>query len=261
MSSQPVVETAQELKQALAPLLPDHDIGNGVILMPPLELVRQMGPFAQNALELSDQAERAVIDTDAAYQIGTEFMSTCTQQFNVIEELRKKAKQPVDDLAKYIQGQTVPSQNLLNLAKGKIERLMLAYRRKVEAERQAAAEIIRKQQEAETLKLAEQEEAKGNTGVASAILDAATAPVPVRAAAPIGGMRTNSMGRSTNLASTWVGTAAEPMKMLQAIIDGKLSIACIEWKAGELNKAAKTIGVEGVHNGLKVEKSESLRQR
>lgn len=241
----------------LAPI----EVGAGIQLMHPLELVRLMSPFVQNATSMGAQAARAVINSDKAYQVGTEFLSTCTQQWQAIEDLRKRAKVPVDDLGKYIQSQCVPSQQLLVTARGLVEQSMLKYRRVV-AEREAAiAEETSKRQEADALKLAEQEEKRGNTGVAAAILDAATAPVPVRAPAPIGGAKTNSMGRSTNEAVRWIGTAEAPMTVLKAIIDGVYPISMIEFKEGELNKAAKTVAAVGTFHGLKVAKSESLRQR
>lgn len=241
--------------------LANIEVGSGIALMHPLELARQMAPFVQNATDLDAQADRAVIDTDEAYVKGTEFMSTVTQQWNAIENLRKEAKRPVDDFAKYVQGQCTPAQSLLMLAKSKIETLMLNYRKKVAAAEAARAEAVRKKQEEEALALAQQEEDKGNTAVAAAIVDAATTMPVQRAAAPIGGAKTNSMGRSTNVATQWVGSVAAPMTVLKAIIDGVYPISMIEFKVGELNKAAKTAGVEGTFHGLKVEKSESLRQR
>jgi hypothetical protein len=236
------------------------EVGHGITLMHPLELIRQVTPFVENANELSAQAERAVINSDDAYNKGTEFLSSCTQQWNQIESIRTTAKKPVDDFARFIQNQCTPAQGLLTTAKRKLGDLMLAYRRKVEADRAAAAEIVRKAQEAEALKLAEQEQDKGNTGVAAAILDAATTMPAPRPAAPIGGARTNSFGRSTNVASRWVGSPAEPMTILAAIIKGNIPVSCIEWNQAELNKVAKAVGVVGVFNGVKVEKSDSLRQ-
>lgn len=259
---QPKAQAAHSVVLRGVPETTTHvDVGHGITVLHPMELIRQVTPFVENANELSEQAKRAVIASDDAYNKGSEFLSTCTQQHAAIEQIRTTAKKPVDDFARFIQSQCVPAQGLLSGAKNTVSLLMLAYRKKVEADRAAAAEIIRKSQEDEALKLSEQEEAKGNTGVAAAILDAATTMPAPRVAAPIGGARTNSFGRSTGVSSRWVGSPAEPMAVLAAIIKGTIPVSVIDWNQAELNKVAKAVGVAGTFNGLKVEKSETLQQR
>lgn len=237
------------------------DLGQGVVLLRPVELMRQTQPLMENATQLHSQSERAVIDSDANYVKGTEFLTTCTNQWNLLEELRKLAKAPVDDLAKFIQSQCRPSQDLLTEAKAAVSTKMLHYRKEVENARALEAARVRKQQEEEALKIAQDEENKGNASLASAIVDAVVTPATTVRTAPIGGARTNSFGRSTNVVSRWVGTVVEPMMVLQGIISGKIPISCIDWSAIELNKVAKAIGVEGTYLGIKVAKAESLQQK
>lgn len=241
------------------------EVGVGITLTHPLELTRQMQPFVENAADMAAQADRAVIETDEAYVKGTEFLSTCTQQWNAIEEIRTAAKKPVDDLGRFIQVQCKPAQDQLSCtnppgAKQVLEAKMLAYRRVVAERQRLADEATKKKQEEEALALAQQEQDKGNTTTAAAILDAATTMPAARAAAPIGGARTNSMGRSTNVAKVWKGSAEKPMEVLQAIINGVYPISLIQFQEGEMNKAAKTVAATGTFHGLKIEQVESLRQ-
>lgn len=240
------------------PLEATIHLSMGISLIDPLLLIPHLQGHRDVADSLFEQEKRAVIDSQDAYDRGTEFLSACALHWNKIEELRKQAKVPVDQLGEFIQEQTTPWQRRLDGAKKSITAKMVAFNTKRRQEREAADKLVRDAQEQAALKLAQEQEAKGNTAIAGAILEAATVERPVARATPAG---TNSFGRSTGSSFTWKGSAAEPMTILGGIIAGKIPISVLEFKDGELNKVAKSVGVEGTFMGIKIEKVEGLRQR
>lgn len=234
-------------------------VATGISILPVLSLAPTLVPFEEAAAELEDQLSRAVIDSDEQYAKGSEFLSLCDHMGKQLETLRKSVKGPIDDYAKLVQTLFVPKQERFKAAKEEMSGRMLTYQKAAEARRAEAEAKVRRAQEEAALALAAESEAKGDTAAAGAILEAA-ATVPTRAPTrKIGG--SNSMGRSTHVATTWEGRVAEPMVALKAILDGKLPITILEWRPAELNRIAREVAVEGVHSGIKVSKAESLRQR
>ena len=235
-------------------------VANGISILPALKLVPALEPFKAAATDLEAQGERAVIDTDEAYQKGSDFLTLCDQQWRQLEDLRKATKGPVDDYGKFIQGLFLPIQSRFVAVKEGMKARMLSYQKAAEARRLEAERKVRAAQEAAALELAEQEAKGGNTAAADAILEAASAAVPARAPPrKIGG--SNTFGRSTHVAETWVGRVVEPMEVLKAIIAGQLPVTLLEWRQVELNQVARSVKVEGTYRGLKIEKVEGLRQR
>ncbi|OLB83115.1 MAG: hypothetical protein AUI15_36645 [Actinobacteria bacterium 13_2_20CM_2_66_6] len=235
-------------------------VADGISILPALKLVPALEPFKAAATDLEAQGERAVIDSDETYQKGSDFLTVCDQQWRQLEDLRKATKGPVDDYAKFIQTLFLPIQGRFLAVKDGMRARMLAYQKAAEARRLEAERKVREAQEAAALELADQAAKGGNTAVADAILEAATAAPPARAPVrKIGG--SNTFGRSTHIAETWQGRIVEPMEALKAIVAGQLPITLIEWRQVELNAVARQVKVEGIFRGLKVEKVEGLRQR
>lgn len=242
------------------PIVPAGTLGQAPIsILPVLELVPQLKPFQDAAENVQAQADRAVIDSEAAFQKGTDFLTVCQDQWQQLEDLRKAVKGPIDDYARFIQSIFVPLQSKFMLAKTTVNSRMLAFHKAEEKRRADEAAAQQRANEEAAQALAEEAQKRGDHAVADAILQVATtAPVP--AARPkIGG--TNSFGRSTSVAKRWTATIEKPMDVLKAILEGSLPISLIEWKQAELNKVATTLKVEKVVHGLKVFQSESLQQR
>lgn len=230
-----------------------------IAILPVLELVPQLVPFEKAADNLEAQADRALIDSEEAYQRGTDYLTVCQDQWDQLEDLRKATKKPVDDYGKFIQSLFVPLQTRIATAKTKVNGLMFAFHKAEEKRRTEEADAQKKRNEEAAQALATEAEARGDTATAQAILDVATAvPVPAKSVR-IGG--TNSFGRSTGIAKRWTATVEKPMEVLQAIIDGKLPISVLEWKQAELNKVASGLKVEKTVFGLKVFQAENLQQR
>lgn len=231
----------------------------GVSILPALKLVPALEPFKDAASDLEAQGERAVIDSDEAFQKGSDYLSVCNQQWDQLEDLRKAVKGPVDDYAKFIQSLFLPIQARFKAANQAMRGRMLTYQKAAEARRAEAEAKVRRAQEEAALQLAADQEAKGDEAGATAILEAATTAAPRPQPRKIAG--SNTFGRSTHVAELWVGRVAEPMEVLKAIIAGQLPISLIDWRITELNKVAREVKVVGTFRGIKIEKQEDLRQR
>lgn len=230
-----------------------------ISILPILELVPQLEPFKVAADDVEAQSQRAVIDSEDAYQKGTDFLTVCTDQWQQLENLRKAVKAPIDDYGRFIQSVFVPIQTKFANAKQSVATRMLAFHQAEEKRREAEAAAHRRRNEEAAQLLAEQAQARGDHATANAILEVATtAPVPV-ARQRIGG--TNSFGRSTAPVKRWTASVERPMEVLQAIIEGKLPISLIDWRQVELNKIASDLKVEKVVHGLKVFQTSTLQQR
>ena len=234
--------------------------GRGISILPVLELDPQLKPFRDAAINVTAQAERAVIDSEKAWQKGTDFLTVCTEQWDQLEALRKAMKGPVDDYGKFIQSLFVPLQARFATAKTTVSERMRLFLKAEEAKRAAAAAAVQKANEEAAAKLAEEAEKRGDTAGADAILQVATmAPV---AAAPLRLGGTNSYGRSTNTVKRWTGSVENPMDVLKAIIAGQLPISIIkEWSQVDINRIAANLKVEKTVHGLKLFQSENLQQR
>lgn len=246
-------------KDAVAIIPAEAGYGSPISILPILALVPQLEPFKTAAANIEDQSTRIVIDSEAAYQKGSEFMSICTMNWDQLEDLRKAVKGPVDDYGKFIQALFVPLQTRFKAAKEIAETRMLAFTKAEKKRRDDAEALVRKANEEAALKLAAEAEAKGDVAQAESIMEVAVmAPAP-RPAVRYGG--SNSFGRSTNLVKRWTATVENPMETLKAIIDGKLPISILEWKQAELNKCATKVGVVSKTLGLNIYQTESLQQR
>lgn len=235
-------------------------LSDSVSILPALRLVPQLEPFKPVATSLEAQAERAVITSEEAWQRGSEFLSVCTQYWDQLEDFRKAVKGPIDDYGKFIQSIFVPLQQRIKKARDSVNAKMLAFHVAEENRRKREAEEQRKRNEEAALKLAEQQAAAGDAAGADAILEVATA-LPVPQSAPrLGG--TNTFGKSTGVTKRWVGTVAEPMEVLKAILAGHVPMSVIgEWSQSELNRIAGTLKVEKTLHGIRIEHKAGLQQR
>jgi hypothetical protein len=234
-------------------------LSTGISILPALALVPQLEPFKAVATNLEAQAERAVIDSEDAWQRGSNFLSVCTDNWEQMEDLRKAVKGPIDDYAAFIQALFKPIQSRIAAAKQSVSGRMLTFQRAEEAQRRAAAEAVRKANEEAALRLAAAAEESGDVSTAAAIMDVAVmAPWP-HPAARLGG--TNTFGKSTGVAKRWTASVEAPMQLLAAIIAGHIPMSVIEWKQAELNKVATALKVQKSVHGLKIFQTESLQQR
>lgn len=232
------------------------------ITINPLEQIEpQLALFRAAATDLEEQAARGTIDSAQRYELGTEFLSVCSEKWKQLEQLRKAVKGPIDDYGAYIQAQFLPVLKQIKAARDLIETRMLGWKREQDRIAAEAAARLKREQEEAAQRLAAEEEAKGNTAVAGMILDAATTPTPAVKVSTVPTGK-NSMGRSTQVKKTWVGEVDSPMVVLRAIVEGKLPVTLVgSWSQSELNRVAGSLKVTGTHLGIKVFERESLTQR
>lgn len=250
-------QVSLDVTQAVSLVPKNNDYSTPISILPILALIPQLEPFKVAAANVTGQAERAVIDSEEAWQKGSDFLTVCSDQWDQLEALRKAVKGPVDDYGKFIQSIFVPLQQNFLLAKGAVNERMRLFQKAEDARRLAAAEAVRKANEEAASKLAQEAEDRGDSATASAILDVATtAPVPVPRTR-LGG--TNSYGKSHHIVKRWTASVDSPMQLLQAILDGKVPISIIEWKQAELNKVAANLRVEKIVHGIKVFQTENLQ--
>lgn len=248
-----------DTSKAVSLVPPGAGFTGPISILPILELVPQLEPFKVAAANVEAQAERAVIDSEAAWQKGSDFLTVCGDQWDQLEDLRKAMKGPIDDYAAFIQTIFKPIQKRFLDAKLLVSDRMHAFQKAEKARRDQQEADQRRANEKAAEELAAAAEARGDTQTANAILDVATMAPIARSAPRLGG--TNSFGRSTNVVKRWTASVESPMEVLQAILQGKLPISLIEWKQAEINKVATTLKVEKTVLGLKVYQSETLQQR
>lgn len=234
-------------------------LSTGISVLPALALIPQLQPFKKAVENLEAQAQRALIDSEAAYQKGSDFETICKDNWDQLEALRKATKGPIDDYGKFVQALFVPLQLRFMTVKITVNQKRLAWFKAEQKRQQDAEEVIRKANEEAAQKLAEQAEKAGDTASAAAILEVATmAPMP-QPTMRVGGR--NSFGKSDSLAKRWTASVENPMEVLKAILEGKVPISVIDWKQVELNKIASQLKVEKTVFGLKVYQTETLQQR
>jgi hypothetical protein len=234
--------------------------GRDISILPILALDPQLQPFRDAAVNVAAQSERAVIDSEQAWQKGADFLTVCQEQWDQLEALRKAVKKPIDDYGKFIQALFVPLQTQFASAKTTVSGRMSLFQKAEQKKREDAARAVQKANEEAAAKLAQEAEERGDTAGADAILQVATmAPVT---AAPLRLGGTNSFGKSTSTVKRWTGSVDNPMEVLRAILDGKLPISIVSgWSQVEINKVSSTLKVEKTVHGLKLFQSENIQQR
>lgn len=231
----------------------------GISVLPALALVPQLEPFRKAVENLEAQAIRALIDSEAAYQKGSDFETVCSDNWTQLETLRKATKGPIDDYGKFVQSLFVPLQTRFADTKSIVNAKRLAWFKAEQKRQEDAAEAVRKANEEAAQKLAEQAEKSGDTAGAEAILEVATMAPTLRPTMRVGGR--NTFGKSDSLAKRWTASVENPMEVLKAILEGKVPISVIDWKQVEFNKIASQLKVEKTVFGLKIYQTESLQQR
>jgi len=228
----------------------------------PATLLTHSQPLIDNANNLTEQADRALVTCAEEFASATDFVRICQGQYNSAEDARKAVVQPLNDHVKWINDQFRPITSSLMAAKKKVSDKAAAWR--IDEDRRIREEAEEEQRKADEQALADAEAATeaGDEERAEAILDVAaeTPPAPTRAA-PIRGGITGATGSTR---TTWKGEVQyEDIKAVcQGIIDDHLPTNIIkDWNKTVMNAVAKRIGegwpedqATGKHHGLTVNK-------
>jgi hypothetical protein len=247
------------LDAAYAPI----PLAPGISIVPLIKLQDDLVPFETNLEDIEGQIERAAIESQDAYQGGSDILTAIQAQLNKLEAKRVEVKKPADDFGDMVQKLCNPLKTRLTEAKKRLNAKMLVWHNAEEARKKAAQDAIRKQQQEEAAALAAKAREQGQESTAAAIENmVAAAPT---APAPRVGMA-NYAGKTHAKRVYWGGTAHDTMEILKQIIAGNLPSHIVEFSKSGLNTiAAERIKklpdaeqVEHVYLGIKITKDEKL---
>jgi hypothetical protein len=235
----------------------------------PATLLTQSQPLIDNANNLTDQAEKAVVTSAEEFATATDFVRICQGQINMSEDARKAIVQPLNDHVGWINDQFRPIVNALKNAKDKVSGKAATWKREEDKRvREAAAEEQRLADE-QAIKDAEAAAEAGDDERADAILEvAAETPAPVARAPAARGTLTGATGSTR---TNWKGEVKldDIMSVCKSIAEGKLPTNMIkEWNKTVMNGMAKQVGAdwpddqdEGKHHGMTVKRDVGLSVR
>lgn len=234
------------------------------IKVPPIKV--DLVKWNANAIIAEQMANAIEISSDEENEMAINTLSNVKKYFKEIESSESEAVKPINTLKQRVKDLYRPIIDSFEKSEKIIKDKMLTFAKEKEAER--------KRLEAERQKAFEEAQAKAKAEAAEKqrIADAEakknkTAPVVVETAyveppKPILEEKTvkTSVGSSTIIKS-WKGEVSNPMELLKAIIDGRVSIAVVDFKQIELNNYAKAKKVEGVFDGIKVYENQTVSAR
>lgn len=235
----------------------------------PATLLTQSQPLIDNANNLTDQAERAVVTTPEEFSSATDFIRICQSQLKSSDDARKAIVQPLNDHVKWINDQFRPISTALNAAKGKVEVKAAVWKRAEDKRvREAALEEQRIADE-QALKDAEAAAEAGDDERGDKILEVASETPAPETRAPVG--RGTLTGATGSTKTNWKGEVKfdDIMAACQGIVDGKLPTNIIkDWNKNVMNALAKQVGADwpedqddGKYHGMTVKRDVGLAVR
>lgn len=235
----------------------------------PATLLTQSQPLIDNANNLTDQAEKAMVTTAEEFAMATDFVRICQGQIKMADDARKAVVGPLNDHVKWINDQFRPITTALQTAKGKVEAKASTWKREEDKRiRDEAAEAKRIADE-QAIADAEAASEAGDDERANQILDVASeTPAPITTAPPARGTITGATGSTK---TTWKGEVKfdDIQAVCKAIAEGKLPINMIkDWNKNIMNGIAKQVGADwpedqdtGKHHGMTVKRDVGLSVR
>lgn len=228
----------------------------------PATLLTQSQPLIDNANNLTEQANKAVVSTVEEFSIATDFVKICQGQLKQSEDARKAIVQPLNDHVGWINDQFRPITDALTKAKGIVS--SKAARWKSEEDERVRKAAIEEQRLADEQALKDAEAAleAGDDERADAILEvAAETPAPVMKAPVARGSLTGATGSTR---TNWKGTVEydDVREVCKAIAAGDLPANIIkDWNKTVMNGIAKSVEKEGKHHGMTIVKDVALSVR
>lgn len=235
----------------------------------PATLLTQSQPLIDNANNLTEQANKAVVSTVEEFSVATDFVRICQGQINIAEDARKAIVGPLNDHVGWINDQFRPITNAVKKAKEIVSNKAAKWKSEEdERVRQAAIEEQRLADE-QAIKDAEAASEAGDEERADAILEvAAETPAPVMKAPVARGTLTGATGSTR---TNWKGEVKfdDVREVCKAIAAGDLPANMVkEWSKTVMNGIAKQVGGEwpedqktGKHHGMTVNKDVGLSVR
>ena len=235
----------------------------------PATLLTQSQPLIDNANNLTEQANKAVVSTAEEFSTATDFVSICQGQINQAEDARKAITGPLNDHIKWINDQFRPITNAVKTAKDIVSGKAATWKRAEDKRVREEAEEAQRKADEQAIKDAEAASEAGDDARAEAILEvAAETPAPIMKAPTARGTITGASGSTR---TNWKGEVKldDIMSVCKAIAEGKLPSNMIkEWNKTVMNSMAKQVGAdwpedqdEGKHHGMTVKRDVGLAVR
>lgn len=218
------------------------------------------------SIEAEATAEFITITDDEENAMAVNTLSNIKSFGKEVESARTETVKPLNDLVKRVNGMYKPITDSLSKSETVIKGKMLVFanakerlRREEEAKRQREFEEQKEiaQKEAEALQKKADAEAK-KKGTAPVIVEQKFVEPPTSL------MQEKTVRASEGISTiqkSWKGEVSNPMEILKAIVEGKVSVSAIEFKTSELNNYAKAKKIEGVFDGIKVYEHQTVVSR
>ena len=183
-----------------------------------------------------------------------------------VESARTETVKPLNDLTKRVNSMYKPITESLEKSEKVIKGKMLSFaqekeriRQLEEQKRQREFEEAKRKAELEFLEAKKKAEAEAKKNK--------TVPVVVEQKfiePPVALVEEKTVRTSegvTSIVKSWKGEVVNPMELLKGIIEGRISIACVEFKPAELNNYAKAKKVAGTFDGIRVFEDQRIMSR
>lgn len=235
----------------------------------PATLLTHAQPLIDNAINLSEQAEKAAVTDTDLFARATDFVRICQSQLKIADDARTALVKPLNDHVSWINTQFKPITTSLLASKKKVSDKAATWKR--EEDKRVREEALTAQREADeqALKDAEAASEAGDDARSDAILEvAAETPAPIVKAPSVRGAITGATGSTK---TNWKGEVKydDVRAVCAAIAAGDLPIDIIkDWNKIVMNGIAKKVGQEwpedqdtGKHHGMTVKRDVSLSVR
>lgn len=230
-------------------------------ILTPTVLLTHAQPSIDNANSLLGQSERAVIDSQEAFDKLADAIKITIAQEKKVDEVEGKLVDPLTAHVKWIRAQFKPIKDALAKAKENFKAKGLAWSQAEEKRRAAEAAELQRIADEQALEDARVAQESGDTERANALIDLAAstpkADTSVKA-------RGDFTGASAGTKYTWKGEVTDVREFCKAIANGELPVNYIDVSKLSktlLNSFAHNKQVEGTYFGIKVERKADLNIR
>lgn len=218
------------------------------------------------SIEAEATAEFISITDDEENAMAVNTLSNIKSFAKEVESARTETVKPLNDLVKRVNGMYKPITDSLTKSESVIKAKMITFsnekeriRREEEAKRQREFEEQKRQAQKEYEEAQKKAAAEAKkTGTAPVVVEQKIVepPKPLMVEKTV-----KSSDGQTTIIKSWKAEVSNPMEILKAILDGRVSVSVIEFKASELNNFAKAKKVEGVFDGIKVYEHQTVSAR
>jgi hypothetical protein len=218
------------------------------------------------SIEAEQTADFITITDDEENGMAINTLSKIKQFGKEVESARTETVKPLNDLVKRVNNMYKPITESLTKSESVIKGKMLSFanekeriRREEEAKRQREFEEAKRKAEQERIEAQKKADAEAKKNKTVPVIVEQTFIEPPKPLMEEKSVR-SSEGMTT-IQKSWKGEVSNPMDILKAIIEGRISISVVEFKQSELNNFAKAKKVDGVFDGIAVREHQTVVAR